>query len=226
MIIEKTTPLLIDLHSHGKPLPGSPTLQNLYEDFGQAEQPGFYSIGLHPWHFSDSTAEIRWEELVRSMYLPRVMAIGECGLDKLKGASWEVQINMLRRQIRLANFVGKPLILHCVKAWQEIQQVLEEEKVEVPVIFHGFQKNSVLANQLVEKGYYLSFGKALERQNVKEVFAGLPMNHVFLETDEAALEIDQVYEWAAEASGIEINSLALQIKQNAKQVFGPVYQTI
>jgi TatD DNase family protein len=226
MIIEKTNSSFIDVHSHGITSPGSPTLQNLYEEFGNAENPGYYSIGLHPWYFSDSNAEVRWEELVRSMYLPRVMAIGECGLDKLRGASWQVQVNMFRRQIRLANFVAKPIIIHCVKAWSDILQILEEEKVEVPVIFHGFQKNGILANELLEKGYYLSFGKALERSSIQEVFSKLPLERIFLETDDSDIEIHQIYEWASEASGIGINSLALQIKQNAKQVFEPVYQTI
>ena len=218
--------MIIDIHSHAKPVEGVETLQNLYEDFDRAEQPGYYSIGLHPWFFGDSDAEIKWEELVRSMYLPGVMAIGECGLDKLRGASWPVQLDLFRRQIRLANFVGKPLIIHCVKAWSEVVQLLEEEKPEVPVIFHGFQKNEMVARQLLQKGYYLSFGKALERNAVKELFSKMPLEQVFLETDDSAVDIRQIYEWAAEASGIGINSLALQIKQNAKQVFEPVYQTV
>lgn len=218
--------MIIDIHRHASPEHGIETLQNLFEEFGRAERPGYYSIGLHPWYFGDSDAEIKWEELVRSIYLPGVMAIGECGLDKLRGASWSVQLNLFRRQIRLANFVGKPLIIHCVKAWSEVMQLLEEEKVEVPVIFHGFQKQEALARQLVEKGYYLSFGKALERKPVRDVFSKLPLERLFLETDDSEVDIHQIYEWAAEASGIAINSLALQIKQNARQVFEPVYQSI
>ena len=112
------------------------------------------------------------------------------------------------------------MIIHCVRAYAEVQQLLQQQHNTVPVVFHGFNKNEILAKQLIDKGYYLSFGKVLQQPAMQQVIQKLPADKIFLETDDATVEIETIYAWAAQALQIDILSLSLQIKKNAATVFG------
>ncbi len=155
-----------------------------------------------------------------------VLAIGECGLDKICNINFVLQQKAFAAQIGLANTINKPLIIHCVKAYEEVEQLLQQNNNKVPVIFHGFNKNKILAQQLISKGFYLSFGKALLLPAMQELIKTLPMGKIFFETDDAAINIEEVYVLAAQALQIDINSLSLQIKKNAAIVFGDALFTI
>jgi Tat protein secretion system quality control protein TatD with DNase activity len=87
-------------------------------------------------------------------------------------------------------------------------------------------KNKVLAQQLAGKGYYLSFGKALQLPAMQQVLASIPLQQFFLETDDAAFSSEMVYALAAQALSIDVNTLSLQIKKNAATVFGSTVFTI
>lgn len=179
-----------------------------------------YSIGLHPWYVDAANWPQQMEALMHYSANDNVLAIGECGLDKVCTTDFIVQQLVFNRQIALANTIGKPLLIHCVRAFDEVQLLLEKNKVQVPVIFHGFNKSKALAQQLIGKGYYLSFGKALQLPAVQLVLAGLPLPQIFLETDAAAFSIATVYTLAASILQIDSNTLSLQIAKNTATVFG------
>ena len=86
--------------------------------------------------------------------------------------------------------------------------------------------NKILAQQLIHKGFYLSFGKALQLPAIQELIKILPPDKIFLETDDAGISIEEIYVLAAQALQIDINSLSLQIKKNATTVFGDAWFTI
>lgn len=151
---------------------------------------------------------------------PHVLAIGECGLDKVCTTSFSLQQQVFSAQVQSANEIGKPMIIHCVRAWEEVLHLLQQQRNRVPVIFHGFNKNRAIAQRIINRGYYVSFGKSLEKLAIREVLAALPPDKIFLETDAAAVSIKSIYKWAADAFSIEINSLLLQIQKNAATVFG------
>lgn len=155
-----------------------------------------------------------------------VLAIGECGLDKICNTDFLLQQKVFAAQIGLANTINKPLIIHSVKAYEEVVQQLQQNDNKVPVIFHGFNKNKILAQQLIQKGFYLSFGKALQQPAIQELIKIVPPDKIFFETDDAAINIETIYAVAAEALHIDINSLSLQIKKNAVTVFGEALFTI
>jgi TatD DNase family protein len=211
--------LLINIHTHTTPSSDEWAIQNLYDNFASIGETGYYSIGLHPWYISmDWPAQ--FELLKRYSIRKNVIAIGETGLDKICKTDWQLQKEVFVAQIQLANFLQKPLIIHCVRAWDEVLEKLKNEKVSVPVIFHGFNKNWLLAKRITDTGYYLSFGKALQQTRVQGVLKQVPLSKVFLETDDAAIEIETIYNLAAQALSIEVNVLSLQIQQNVKTVFG------
>jgi TatD DNase family protein len=190
------------------------------DHFDQIQPDNSYSLGLHPWHIRKENVQTEFEKLVDTCMRDNVFAIGECGLDKVCAVGFDLQRNCFQQQIQLANAVNKPMIIHCVRAHEEVMQELKMQKVSVPVVFHGFNKNKVFAEKILREGYYLSFGKHLLQEEGRLVFKDIPLNKVFLETDTAALSIQSVYEAAASVNAIGLKALMQQIVDNAASVFG------
>ncbi len=215
---------LYNIHSHSSASdPNEWVLQNLDSLSEEAVTTGFYAAGVHPWHLKEETAAQQLNQLKHISKKENVLAIGECGLDKICTTPFSLQQTYFIEQIRWANTIHKPLIIHCVRAFGEIRQLLIEHRNQVPVIFHGFNKIQSLATQLIKEGYWLSFGKALSFQNVQEVFANIPVENIFLETDDSQLSIEAQYALAASIKNISIELLSTQIQQNIQQVFKQIY---
>lgn len=212
--------MFINIHSHYPPVTGEWAIQSLWTDFGKTAMPGQYSIGIHPWYIHTSHWENQLELLREASQNPHVLAIGECGLDKACDTLFSLQAKVFAAQVDWANEIGKPLIIHCVRAWEEVLQVLLAQGNKVPVVFHGFNKSLPLAQKIIGQGYYLSFGKSLEQPGKRKILSGLPADKIFLETDDSAISIRLVYEWAADALSIDHNSLVLQMQKNAAAIFG------
>ena len=208
------------MHSHNAPSPNEWMIQNLHDHWEKAVIPGRFSIGIHPWYI-EGTGQEQLRQLEQWSTHPHVLAIGECGLDKVCSTDFSLQQLVFTGQIRLANSIQKPLVIHCVRAWEEVFSLLKKQGNTVPVIFHGFAKNAVMARRIISEGYYLSFGKALQQERVRECLGTIPSDRFFLETDDAALSIETVYDLAASTLSIDHNSLSLQLQKNAAAVFGP-----
>lgn len=210
--------MYINIHSHHA---GTGTvIQNYYSGFAAIPATGYYSAALHPWYIT----EIVWQQelalLTAVSNQKNIVAIGECGLDKICDTNFVLQQTVFAAQIQLANTISKPLIIHCVKAYDEVLEALRQQQNKMPVIFHGFNKSKELAMQLIHKGYYLSFGGALAQPHLQTVLAALPVEKIFLETDDAAVSIENIYKLAAAALQIDINALSLQLQKNTELVFG------
>jgi TatD DNase family protein len=218
--------LFINIHSHQTPQKNELVITNLYNHFEKTVTGGNYSIGLHPWYLNETIWVEEMKVLEQYSINKNVLAIGECGLDKICNIGFLLQQKVFAAQIALANKTNKPLIIHCVKAYEEVVEQLQQNKNRVPVIFHGFNKNKILAQQLISKGFYLSFGKALQQPAIQELIKLLPTEKIFFETDAAAVNIEEVYASAAQALQIDINLLSLQIKKNATTVFGDAWFTL
>jgi TatD DNase family protein len=219
--------LYINIHTHhAKSVEGIISIGNLYKDFDSIESDSFYSVGLHPWHITTETWQHQFNIVKKKGSMQNVVAIGEAGLDKVSTTDFGLQKTVFTAHIQLANEVQKPLIVHCVRAHAEVIALLKQVDVKVPVIFHGFNKSKELAQQLIALGYYLSFGKGLEKQTVQEVLATLPTGRIFLETDNSTVTIAKVYELAASAFKIDKDSLSLQLKKNTATVFGAAIITL
>ncbi len=218
----QVAPTYYDVHTHkGKSDAGVLQVVNAYEGFTQLVGAGGYcSIGLHPWYLSNCEAGI--QEITALASQQNVVAIGECGLDKVCDTDWKLQVKVFRAQILLANTVGKPLVIHCVKAYNEILQIFREVKPTVPVIIHGFNKNSAIAGSWLEGGLYLSFGKAIFTPGdaLLQVLKEVPSDQFFLETDSADISIADIYKKMAEIRQTSEEEIILQVRRNFKTVFG------
>lgn len=181
----------------------------------------YFSLGIHPWF-------IGWQEIESSMQMldaacndPKLLAIGECGLDKCIGTPFNQQIEVFIRQIELAERFGKPLVIHCVKAYNELMQIKKSRRTDSVWIVHGFAGKPELAGQLLRCGCYLSLGGALlnPRSPAGRSLTEMPLDRLFLETDTSDLPIGEIYATAAKILEIGEQTLRRQILNNFKRVF-------
>lgn len=203
----------IDIHTHHK-TSDSKFVSILNNDGGNISATTLFSNGIHPWNTENA---VDWGKLEVGIQKNNCLAVGECGLDKLKGGDLTKQYNIFARQISLANQYEKPLIIHCVRAYAEVQQCLRENKNQMPVIFHGFNKNPILATELQSKGYFLSMGKAVF--NTRLDVDGLDLDFLFFETDQAQFKIEEIYTEFAKRRNISTTDLVYKIKNNFKKIF-------
>ena len=180
----------------------------------------FYSIGIHPLFIDEKRLESDFEIVEQKLVLTECLAVGECGLDKRSETPFEQQVFIFEQQLLLAEKYQKPVVIHCVAAFQELIAIKKRLQISVPMIVHGFSKNEIVAKQLIDKGFYLSFGKYLLRnQELESVFKSVPNNRFFLETDAIEEGIEAVYALAASYKGIELNDLQDILIDNYKRVF-------
>lgn len=194
-------------------------LVNQYPQEFDASIP-FYSIGIHPWYIKEDRIDEDLRIIEEKLQTKNCLAIGECGLDKRIEISFDQQIIVFEKQLALAEKHKKPVVIHCVAAFQEIIAIKKKMKVSVPMIIHGFSKNSQLANQLITAGFYLSFGKyLLKNLDLKTVFQNTPNDRFFLETDTIEESIEQVYDLASEYKNVTIKELQEVVSSNYRNVF-------
>jgi TatD DNase family protein len=209
-----------NLHTHKQT--NQPEVLELVNQYPQDFDPsiGLYSIGIHPWYI----VEERWEsdlKIIESkLQETNCLAIGECGLDKRIDIPMDLQQTVFEKQLLLAEKYKKPVVIHCVAAFAEVIKIKKQLQISVPMIIHGFSKKEQLAKELVDNGFYISFGKyLLENPALETVFTSVPNNRFFLETDTVEEGIREVYELAAKYKGVTVEELQKQINRNYKEVF-------
>lgn len=185
------------------------------------DKPKYYSYGLHPWYIDKATCYDQLDLLRNMVQETHCLALGECGLDKLSKVDFELQEEVFTEQVKIANQVRKPLIIHCVKAFNELINCLNLNDNTVPVVIHGFNNNENIARVLVNEGYYFSFGKALlgYDSNAAKAIIKVGRKRFFLETDDADISIKYIYKKASELLGIDEEIVKLQLQDNFETVF-------
>jgi TatD DNase family protein len=180
----------------------------------------FYSIGIHPWYIVADRVEADLGIIESKLQEKNCLALGECGLDKRIEISMELQQTVFEKQLLLAQKYNKPVVIHCVAAFQEVIDTKKRLKISVPMIIHGFSKKEQLAKQLLDNGFYISFGKYLLRNpELESVFTSIPNNRFFLETDTVEETISEVYTLAAKYKNIIVTEIQKEIKNNLVDVF-------
>lgn len=179
----------------------------------------YRSYGLHPRYLPDAdlSPALAWLH----DRLPGAVAVGEAGLDKLCDTPWERQVEAFDLCIEAAANHNLPLIIHCVRAYDEVLAQLKKHAFKQPMIFHGFDKHPNTARQLLAAGCFLSFGSALFRENshAAEALQACPEGSFFLETDMGEVALREVYERAAEVRGVDVEVLKKKVWETATNVF-------
>lgn len=176
------------------------------------------SVGLHPWFATLENLEAELEILEQIAQQPNVKLIGECGLDRLRGEPLANQLLILERQIALAEKLNKPIILHCVRCFDELMAIKKRLNINVPMIIHGFNKNKVLGQQLLDQGFWLSFGAAVLKENSSTAQLLIDNDRFFLETDYGEIGIATIYETASNLKKSTLDELKALIFANWKKL--------
>lgn len=205
----------LDIHTHKniqcESIISVQSLSLTQQKFDKIPVDQFISVGLHPWYAKLNQLESHIKILSEIAKQDNVKMIGECGLDKLRGEPMANQILILKRQIELAEKLNKPLILHCVRAFDELIALKKELNIKVPIIIHGFNKNEELGVQLLAKGFWLSFGIAVLNKNASVVKLIQKTDQFFLETDDSNCPIEEIYQAVAKIKNCSINELKARI---------------
>ncbi|MCX6223302.1 MAG: TatD family hydrolase [Bacteroidia bacterium] len=216
--------MFIDIHSH-QDSPHRPDLisiRNILIKGPTLDIPreGLFSFGVHPWDSDRVSMDKKSSDQAAS--LPQVIAIGECGIDRLKGAPVRSQALLFTQHAGLAELRQKPLIIHCVRAWHEIMSLKTELSPKVPWIIHGFRGKIHIAAKLVDMGFYLSFGESLLSFNpvLSEILRNTPDNRFFLESDEGRRPIEDIYDAASRIKKLSLERMQSCLASNFEKVFG------
>lgn len=211
----------IDFHTHhGRGSSDTVAIVNILAGDSVPEsfpQNTLFSAGIHPWFAEKITAEMQKSELILTMAHPHVIAIGEAGFDALRGPSQEVQTELFTFQASLAEELGKPLIIHCVRAWDLVTGARKRLKPSVPWIIHGFRGKASLAVSLIEEGFLISLGK---NGITEELMKVIDTDRIFLETDDTNESVTEVYSLFCKVTGMEMEQASALFRDNFNRHIG------
>jgi TatD DNase family protein len=214
----------IDIHTHGaSPAEGVFKVENLmaHEELQPDNIRGMaFTAGIHPWHLTESNSERLIQFIIKAASDSSIAAIGEAGFDKLRGPSVELQRSVFGEQVNIAVETKKPVIIHCVRSWDELLNAHKSLTPATPWLVHGFRGKKELALQLIKRGMYISiwFEFALRPESA-ELINCLPRDRFFLETDGADVDIREIYRKVSADMAITVDELKNIIHNNFKLFF-------
>ncbi len=180
----------------------------------------YFTIGNHPWWTENLLDEEQCLSMENHLENNFCLGIGECGLDKLKGASKEIQEEVFLQHINLANKNEVPLIVHCVRQYDQVI-TFKKKYGKTPWVIHGFRRNFHLAKSLIDNGIMVSVSP-MNYMNASfiEMLEYLPMDSFFIETDsEYSLNIKERYGIITELKKIDTFELQNQMIKNFRTFF-------
>jgi TatD DNase family protein len=154
-------------------------------EFADALPGVFATAGVHPHDAStfDAAASSAIEELLHD---PRVVAVGECGLDYFRLHSpVEDQRKVLAAHVALSNESGKPMVVHVRDAWDDTLDLLEAERAE-RVVIHCFSGDVAIAKECAARGWWMSFAGNVtypKNEHLRRAAAEVPDDRLLVETD-------------------------------------------
>lgn len=169
---------LYDIHSHGIENMASAII-NIGTDACLLRNDGLFSAGIHPWNVNPDSLEQDLQRLGIMLENPRAVAVGECGMDSLKGPELGIQEHAFVAQALLAEEKGLPMILHVVKQIDSIIRIRKDIRPSHPWLIHGFRGGPQQMRQLLDTGFWLSFGMQANSASL----AAVPDDRLVLETD-------------------------------------------
>lgn len=211
--------MIIDIHSHN--------VSSMHEykinsfcmkdkdtvDFISAKH---ISIGIHPWYVTTDDIEQQTEWIKHTAINDkRVIAIGECGTDKLCNTDMNIQNEAFCNCITLSEELKLPLIIHSVKTSNEIIRLRKSIRPKQPWVIHGFRGKPEQVLQYTSNGFYLSFGKLYNTESIKIT----PLDKLLFETDEYTGNITEIIRSAAETLDIPSDKIQDIASENAKRLF-------
>jgi TatD DNase family protein len=214
----------IDIHTHD-PSAGGDVIKVVSVFPGEevifsSESSVVYTAGLHPWHIEKADMKNSINRIEEWLVKGSIKGVGETGLDSLRGPGIRLQQEVFIEHIRISEEYDCPLIVHCVKTYNEILNLRRSSKAKQPWILHGFNSSVQMMRQMTESGIFISLGPALlKNKKLWNVCSEVPDNFLFLETDVSDADIKDIYAKAAEFRGIGTEELKQIIFKNYNSIF-------
>lgn len=174
---------------------------------------GVYSIGVHPWDADVEADSGFWSQFEAMAEDARIVAIGECGIDLKTDIPLYRQLQIFRRQIEISEKLGKPVIIHDVKADDIICGLRRDLRPRHPWAIHGFRGKPAAAASLMRAGCHISFGMRFNPETVRMV----PDDRLLAETDESQLSISEIIAEIAKVRNTKPEDLTAIIRANSKK---------
>lgn len=212
--------LPLDIHSHKKRQGESVLGYSVWSfsyPFLDLQDDHWHSLGIHPMDdtaFTDEALSLLAEKASH----PNCLMIGESGLDKRSSVPLSVQMEYLRSQALLSEKLKKPLVVHVVQRMGELIETKRLLRPSQPWLVHGFRGKPEMAQQLLREGFFLSFGEHFNEASLAQV----PMERLFLETDESSLPFEQILRNAASVRGVSFELLRESLEKNVRAMFPSV----
>jgi TatD DNase family protein len=215
----------IDIHTHNRKYSNEETkVINLFpwETFPKKLiRNNRCSAGIHPWFIDGVDVEESLWRIESWMKNGSIQCIGETGLDGIRGPDLQVQLELFKKHVALSESFRCPLIIHCVRSYNEIVSLKYQMAAKQPWILHGFYSSVQMMKQLLNAGVYLSIGSSVVRASKKIVALCklIPNERLFLETDDSGVELKTIYELVAGLRGQKIDELKEVVFINYKRIF-------
>lgn len=205
-------------------------------------------FGLHPWFVKDRSE--KWLSTLESFISSVPCGVGEIGLDKLaEPYDRDEQEGAFRAQLALARNYGRPAMVHCVKAWGLLMDVLRNEpKLPCGMLLHAYGGSADLVGPLVGMGAYFSFSGTVANANfkrVREALLAVPLDRLLLETDAPNMlpvegfrnrvvtnsdgtqynhpaNLPEILQGTARLLGLQVETLREQVWENSVRFFGQI----
>lgn len=206
--------MIFNAHTH---IPMPQALVNVYP--GQPISSGLvYSVGIHPWNAAEAS-DLQWSQLGEMAAMPCVAAVGETGFDAVRGGDMRLQHDLFERHVRLSESLRKPLVVHCVRAYQQLIAARRDLKPAMSWMVHGFRGKPEVADMLLRAGCCISLGPMFNSRTARLI----PADRLLIETDDDPhTDIDMVCAAVANARGISPETLAGITNANAQALFGRI----
>lgn len=213
--------MLINLHTHHFDSSADIQIYSLAYPFETEGKTTLLSAGIHPWYIKKYLIDQQLDELSNLLKEKKVVAIGECGLDRFIDIDFNVQEEVFIRQLELSEQYQLPLIIHNVKAGSDFLRILKKHKPEMPWIFHGYRGSEEEARKLLEYKVFFSFGTDLfkDDRKMEELVRITSLDRIFFETDSSGMMVESIYELYAQMKSIEMDELKKQIQKNFNKIF-------
>jgi len=181
----------------------------------------FFSIGLHPWWINKLPSKKIYDFIKKNHLDPYFFGLGECGLDRSIDIDFSLQKKVFEEQLELAKKLNiKVIIIHCVKAFNEIIHSINKMKIKANIIFHDYNGNPSITQELVDRGHYLSVGRHLfdSKTNQFKSLPIIPLSQLLLETDDFQLSLGEIYQKTALLLNLNEQKLIKQMNENFETI--------
>lgn len=214
--------IYLDFHTHSIRRKNAKNVVEIVSlHLGKEREHNLFTVGKHPWWTNSLLTSDEQQELIKLLSSEKCLAMGEMGLDKLKGEPMDVQLKIFKDLLNVAVQVQKPVIIHCVRAFDKLIKIKRQYPKIQKWCVHGFSRHAELAKQLLHEGFYLSLMPVKEvNQKYINLVQSLSTEKFFLETDSMPnTQIEGIYLQVAEIRGISVSTLQKQLAENATTFF-------